>query len=282
MKAGSASVRLSATDLSNHLVCHHLTGLDLAVAAGTRPAPGWHSPDAWVLQQLGLAHESGYVDHLRSQGLSVISFRELGDEKRALADTLAGMQSGVDLIIQGALGNARWFGRPDVLRRVEQASKFGAWSYEPYDCKLALATKAATILQLSLYSHLLAEVQDKCPESMHVVTPNGGFVPESYRVLDFAAYYRSVKRHLEEAVQDQSSNPSIYPEPIEHCEVCRWWAECDGQRRRDDHLSLVAGVSRLQRKQLHSWDVNTVVSLASAAAAAQPGTRLKKRICAGP
>lgn len=263
MKAGSASVRLSATDLSNHLVCRHLTALDLAVAIGSRSAPNWHSPDAWVLQQLGLAHESAYVAHLQGLGLSAVNLRDVMEETRALACTADAMKSGVDVIIQGALGNAYWFGRPDVLRRVQEPSLFGAWSYEPYDCKLAMETKGATILQLSLYSDLLSELQGRCPDSMHVVPPNSLFVPESYRVLDFAAYYRSVKRHLEDTVRGQSSDGSTYPEPVQHCDVCRWWPECDGQRRRDDHLSLVAGASRLQRKQLQTWDIRSVVSLAS-------------------
>ena len=46
MKAISGSIRLSASDLSNHLACHHLTSLDLAVSLWARPAPAWRSPDA--------------------------------------------------------------------------------------------------------------------------------------------------------------------------------------------------------------------------------------------
>ena len=58
MKAVSGIVRLSAIDLSNHPACHHLTSLDLAVSLGARPAPAWRSPDAWVLQERGMAHEN--------------------------------------------------------------------------------------------------------------------------------------------------------------------------------------------------------------------------------
>jgi hypothetical protein len=82
------------------------------------------------------------------------------------------------------------------LRRVERASALGGWSYEVYDCKLACETKAATILQLSLYSELLESIQGVLPESMYVVPPGVDFQPEQYRVLDFAAYYRFVKARL--------------------------------------------------------------------------------------
>jgi len=41
-----------------------------------------------------------------------------------------------------------------------------------------------------------------------------------------------------------------YPEPVEHCNVCRWFRECDQRRRADDHLSLVAGIRRQQQESI--------------------------------
>ncbi|MCU1302012.1 MAG: helicase [Candidatus Sulfotelmatobacter sp.] len=261
MKASSGDLHLSASDLSNHLACRHLTSLDFGVAVGNKSAPTWHSPDLWVLQKRGLEHENAYLQHLGTQGLSVLDLRETS-EKDALSAVEVAMKKGVDVIVQSPLAYERWFGRADVLRRVERPSKLGPWSYEVYDCKLALETKATTILQLSLYSECLAAIQSKWPEYMHVVPPGDGFVSEPYRVSDYAAYYRYVKRRLEDAIENKGSVTETYPEPTPHCSICRWWAECDGQRRKDDHLSLVAGISRLQQKQLNVWDVNAVISLA--------------------
>jgi predicted RecB family nuclease len=261
MKATAESVRLSASDLSNHLACNHLTTLDLAVANGSCSAPEWNSPDAWVLQQRGLEHENAYIQHLKSQGLSVVNFRELGDDASAFEKTNAALKAGADVIVQAVLAEGDWFGRADVLRKVARQSKLGDWSYEVYDCKLAQDTKASTILQLSLYSELLAGFQGNWPEFMHVVPPSDGFIPESYRVFDFAAYYRYVKRRLQSAIEKREKHGDSYPEPTEHCPICRWWGECDARRRKDDHLSLVAGISRLQRKQLSAWDVTTVKNL---------------------
>jgi predicted RecB family nuclease len=169
----------------------------------------------------------------------------------------------VDVVVQAALADGDWFGRADVLRKVERPSKLGNWSYEIYDCKLALETKAATILQISLYSELLAGIQGVWPEFMYVVPPSEDFRAEAYRVFDFAAYYRYVKRRLLKAVENRSVEVTTYPEPTAHCPVCRWWAECDEQRRKDDHLSFVAGISKLHQEQLTAWDVKTLVSLAS-------------------
>ncbi len=262
MKADSGFVRLAATDLSNHLECRHLTSLDLAVALGEKPAPKWRSPDLWVLQERGAEHEAAYLRHLERSGLTVLNLRDIEDEEEALEETCSAMARGVPVIAQATLAHGRWFGRADVLRRVECASRLGAWSYEVYDCKLARETKAATILQLSLYSGLVQTIQGLLPEFMYVVPPSENFTPEAYRVLDFAAYYRYVKKRLESAVDLEAERAQTYPEPTPHCPVCRWWSECDLQRRKDDHLSLVAGISKLQRKQLRAWETDTVERLA--------------------
>jgi predicted RecB family nuclease len=261
MKAALGVFRLSASDLSNHLACRHLTTLDFGVAVGTRSTPTWHSPDLWVLQKRGLEHETAYVAYLAAQGFSVIDLRDLSEED-ASREVARAMRDGVEVIVQPVLRSGRWFGRADVLRRVERSRELGAWSYEVYDCKLALETKATTILQLSLYSECLAAIQGKWPEYMHVVPPGDEFSSEQYRVVDYAAYYRYVKNRLENAIENNGSAIPTYPDPTPHCSICRWWAECDEKRRKDDHLSLVAGISKLQQKQLHAWDVKAVENLA--------------------
>ena len=262
MKAISGGIRLSASDLGNHLACHHLTSLDLAVSLGARSAPTWHSPDALVLQERGMEHENAYLAHLEAQGVCILNLRDIAESEKALAETRAALESGVEAIAQATLANGRWFGRSDVLRRVERASKLGSWSYEVYDCKLACETKAATILQLSLYSELLAGIQGVLPELMYVVPPGVDFQPEQYRVLDFAAYYRFVKARLEKAIEQNRNGITTSAEPVTHCDLCRWWQVCDAEWRKQDHLSLVAGINRLQRKQLSIWEVNTVEQLA--------------------
>ncbi len=184
-------------------------------------------------------------------------------DQKALEATRTAMESGVDVIVQATLSSGRWYGRADVLRRVETPSSLGTWSYEVYDCKLSTETKAGTILQLSLYSELLGYIQGLTPAWMYVVPPSDTFATEQYRVLDYAAYYRSLKRSLEGAVAINATPSTTYPEPVEHCDVCAWFSNCDSHRRRDDHLSLVAGLSKQHRKQLTAWSINAVADLAS-------------------
>src|SRR6476660_8746679 len=139
MKIVGQQIRLAASDLSNHLACPHLTALDLEVSRGQRTAPEWASPDLKVIQELGLRHETAYLVHLSAQGLEVENLGPLDHQKEArlLAETLALMERGAEIIAQGALSDGEWFGRPDVLRRVGRPSRRWKWSYEVEDTKLA-------------------------------------------------------------------------------------------------------------------------------------------------
>lgn len=79
---------------------------------------------------------------------------------------------------------------------------------------------------------------------------------------DYAAYYRRVQNALESAV-DQHAAGEIYPEPKEHCDICRWQNRCDQRRRADDHLSLVAGVTKVHIDELKRHGIHTLASLAA-------------------
>ena len=258
MKRQGNAIRLSATDLANHLGCRHLTGLDRSAAFGEIKPPYWQDSMLDALRERGVVHERAYLDHLGSQDLQVLELTAGGDA--AFDQTAEAMRQGAHVIYQATLGNERWHGRADVLLRVETESDLGPWAYEIVDTKLARETRAGTILQLCVYSELLAEVQGKRPERMHVVPPGKDFEPESYRLSDFGAYYRLVKARLETFVDGQST--STYPDPVPQCDFCRWWKDCNDRRHQDDHLCLVAGISKLQRRELVDRGVQTLESLA--------------------
>lgn len=262
MKPLAGTTRLSATDLSNHLACRHVTTLDLRVAHGRKSAPDWAAPHLVVIRELGKQHEAAYLDYLmQRKKTAVVNLADIKDETLLIEETLRLMEQGAEIIAQGALAGGNWFGRPDVLRRVATLGGKWDWSYEVADTKLAPDTKAGTILQLSLYSDLLEQAQGLGPEWMWVIPPGQNFAGEGYRVADYAAYFRYVKSRLERFAQNGDAD-GTYPEPVPHCDVCRWFRECDGQRRGDDHLSLVAGIRRQQRNQLEKWETNTMARLA--------------------
>jgi uncharacterized protein len=194
--------------------------------------------------------------------LNVLQVDGIGVDANSVSQTLDAMRSGTAIIAQGALQVGRWSGRTDVLRRVETPSKLGSWSYEVIDTKLARETKGSTVLQVSLYSDLLGSLQEQVPEFAYVVVPETGYEPQAFRIGDYAAHYRRVRRSLEQSVETAGAAEN-YPEPNLHCEVCRWRVHCDGRRRADDHLSFVAGISKAQITELRTHGVGTIAELSA-------------------
>jgi len=257
--AGTLSA--SPTDLANFVACRHKTALDLRVAEGRLAKPTWEDPLAKVLRERGDEHERRYVGFLQAAGLSIADLGARPREHRP-AETLDAMRAGVDVIVQAALGGDGWFGYADVLRRVNAPSPaLGAWSYEAHDTKLSRETRGGTILQLCVYTDLLAAIQQQAPEHFHVITPAG---MEPYRFDDFAAFYRQTTSRFSAFVTSSRGAESFatYPEAVEHCGVCRWSSHCNKQRRSDDHLSFVAGLGRSHQVELASHGVTTLAALA--------------------
>jgi uncharacterized protein len=166
---------LSATDLSAHLGCHHLTQLNLRAAHGELKRPYYNDPTLEVLREKGIEHEAQYLSHLKAQGLSVV---ELPEHSATPADTLAAMKDGVDVIFQAALDDGRWRGRADFLLKTDGASDLGDYHYEVLDTKLARETRAGTVLQLRLYADLVGEMQGRRPDRVMVVSPLSALVSQ--------------------------------------------------------------------------------------------------------
>ncbi len=262
MKKHRDVIELSASDLVAHLGCQHLTELDLNVATGALSKPSVWDPLLEILRERGLRHEEAFVEHLLAQGLSAIAIAGLDITVDAARETLEAMASGTDVIVQAALKHGRWSGRADVLRRIEKPSNLGPWSYEIIDTKLARETKAGSVLQLCLYAHLLEQAQGVAPEFLYVVAPWSEFEPQQFQYADYAAFFRKTKQAAENATAD-TAPPSQYPSPKEYCDVCRWRQRCRQKRREDDHLCLVAGISKNQTTELHQRGITTASALAS-------------------
>lgn len=283
MRFQDAALVLSPSDLAGFLSCRHRTGLDLAVASKALVKPRVDNPFAAILQKHGEDHERAYVDLLRSKNLQVVNARPKADTPYDEQDRLTreAMAAGADVIVQARLvkptrdsaNELPMAGYADVLVRVEKPSVLGPWSYEAQDTKLAHETKGGTILQLSAYSDMLHAMQGVQPSNFQVVTP---LATESYRVDDYAAFYRMVLDALIRELQKghERLRADYYPEPVEHCEICAWNETCEKRRRADDHLSFIAGCGRAQRLELVAQHIAT---LKAAAAMSVPVTFAPKR-----
>ncbi|MCV0402809.1 MAG: TM0106 family RecB-like putative nuclease [Chloroflexi bacterium] len=272
----------SATDLVGYLACEHLTALERAALAGLVKKPVRADPELDVIRERGFRHEKRYLDDLAAAGRTVVEIarndeEDRGDRIRRQADeTVAAMASGADVIFQATFFDGRWLGYADFLLRVDSPDRPSAWGpyhYEVADTKLARHVKAGAVLQICSYVEQLTRLQGVEPEEMRVVLGGSAREVASLRVADYMAYYRAAKRRFEETVLGTESEPAAapsyppaatYPEPVDHCAVCRWAELCVKRRRDDDHLSLVAGISGRQRKSLVAREIDTVERLAAA------------------
>jgi predicted RecB family nuclease len=249
----------SASDVANFLACHHLMTLDRAQAAGQIERPYFHDLGVELLWELGIRHEQAYFRYLtQAQGLQIAEISTTISWAEAVAHTLDALRRGVSVIYQATFQDGPWHGRSDFLIRVPKVSSLGPWSYEPLETKMARSTRAGALIQLCFYADLLRTVQGVQPDWVHIVL-GGGINPEKYRLEQYMAYFRKIKRDFGIAYDRQ---PNTFPEPVEHCDVCSWSPICDKRRHDDDHLSLVPGTTRNQRKVLCAHGITTVASLA--------------------
>ena len=257
---------VSATDLVGFLECEHLTSLEMGAESGGLQRPVRNDPELDLIRKRGFEHEQRFLARLREDGRAVedLSSDEIKTpaELREAADaTLAAMRARADVIFQASFFDGRWRGHADfLLRRDDRPSDLGSWSYDIADTKLAKRVKAAAILQMCVYADLLEKLQGIPPETVSVVTGDGVLRP--HRLADYAAYYRAAKARFEERVFGGQALPETYPEPVDHCRVCPWFSVCIQRRRDDDHLSLVANVTRSQRRRLVDAGVPTLAALA--------------------
>jgi predicted RecB family nuclease len=254
-----------ATDIANFLACHHLMTLDRAHAAGEIQKPVFHDPGTELLRELGIRHEQAFLGHL-AQTKEVVRIPSDISWADAVARTVEALHRGVDAVYQATFQVGPWGGRSDFLIRVDKPSALGPFSYEVVETKLARSAKARAILQLCFYSELLSRIQGVPPEWMYAVL-GGGTKAEKFAAQHYSAYFRKVRQDFEEASRIAGNT---YPEPVELCDVCSWFPLCDKRRRDDDHLSLVAGITQMQRKRLGARQVNTVARLGSLSLPAVP------------
>jgi predicted RecB family nuclease len=268
-----------ATDLSTYSACQHATLLDRAVESGTLDRPHRNDPAIQLLAERGTQHENRYRDLLQTRHGEPV-FRVPGAIPKtaeqwqdATARTLEAMQAGHRVIYQAPLARAGWHGLADFLVRVpnpvgEKPNVLGDYHYEVVDTKLAQEARGSAILQLCVYSEIVSILQGRAPDHLVVASPAGvvaaGESPEpkehKFRTADFLAYFRLIRERFAQFAEKQALD-AVYPEPVEHCDVCDWWSKCDRRRRDDDHLSLVAGMGRGHRKLLDEAGVSTLAAL---------------------
>jgi uncharacterized protein len=232
--------------------------------------PGTVEPDEpeaeqRLLAERGAEHERRHLDALRAAGKRVweppanlLSFREKH------AATLGAMEAGYDVVYQAALRQGAFEGHADFLYRVDGASsrgrsRWGTWSYEVADTKLARSPKPYFLLQLCAYAKMLESMQRVRPERVYIV--NGRGEQLSFRTDDYFFYFASLERRFLEA--EATFDPGARPVPEVRADHGRWQSRADAILDELDHPSRVAGISMHQVRRLAAVGIPTLAALAA-------------------
>jgi predicted RecB family nuclease len=263
MHARSGRLGFSPSALNDFVECEHLSALEWAAARGELVRPERDDPQAELVRRKGEEHEAAHLARLEAEGRGVVRIPSAGAWEERARVTEEAMRAGADVVYQAVLVDpSGWRGVADFVERTADGS------YEVADTKLARSGRPAHVLQLAFYSEQVGRIQGRLPDLMHVVLGTNERV--SYHVRDFDAYYRRLRRRFEAWVAEP---PATYPYPVRHCQICDWLDRCEAQWRRDDHLSLVAGMRRAWETQLGEAGVATLAGLAEADPELETGLR---------
>lgn len=252
----------SASDVVNYLECEHIAYLD-RIDMTTPLERAEDDEQAKLIQKKGYEHEASYAEQLAKEHDSFINIAEASSNLDSKIEmTREAMKRGIGVIFQGAFRDGFFIGHADFLRRVEQPSALGPFSYEVVDTKLARSVKAKFLIQLAFYSYMVAKVQQTEPLLTHVVL--GHKKESSFRYADYSRYFLNIRnRYLSHVTAEIAGT---YPHLCEKCSQCKWRTHCENQRLEEDHLSQVANITRLQINKLQDFGITTMTSLGRTAA----------------
>ena len=265
MKRVEGGYLYAPSDLVNFTLTEFITWMDRY--AWERPGemdPDPDSEEQKIIQEKGIEHERAFLDSLVTRGTRICDLSEFRNRPEP---TLDAMRRGEEIIYQGYLVNGEFAGYPDFLVRIETPSVLGAWSYEPWDTKLARHPKPYFLIQLCCYAELLVAAQGVHPQCLQVVLgSHAGAGPETvaFRTDDFFYYYRALKAGFLE--QQRNFDPDKKPEIPPLANLGRWSAYAERELTARDDLALVADIRTSQIHKLRETGIVTVAQLAAAEA----------------
>lgn len=177
--------------------------------------------------------------------------------------TLELMQQGTERISQGILlmhtaQGVTLLSRPDLLIKQPGQSIFGDWMYIPANIKLGRRPKPEYQIVTAFSAQLLATVQEVLPSKACLVLRR----QDSYTV--------NLERWLplmQDILSDCMETLLLHQEPEvfisrQKCSLCHWYSGCYAIAQRDQHISLLPGVTPSRYRDLQAMGVTTVESLA--------------------
>ena len=213
-----------------------------------------------LLSRLGAKHEARVKEEFAASGLWVVTIEgDRASEDAAFEETLLAMAEGADVISEAYLRKLPFHGYADFLVRCERPSRFGEYSYQVWEAKLAREMKPEFAMQLCCYSEMLEAMQGFFPELGTVVL--GTMDEEVLEIGD--CYYSYLAEKKKFLAQQKEFDVERAPDPFQSVSHGDWSGYVDQLRQERDHLSKVAFIRRDQIEKLEAVGIKTMAALAS-------------------
>jgi predicted RecB family nuclease len=195
------------------------------------------------------------------------------DFKDGYEKTLELMRKGTPWIHSGVLMSEGMLGVPDLLKRVERASKLGDFSYEPVDIKSHQKILSTDILQVYGYARLLEPLLGYRPPAGGVWLAGGSLE----RIFFDPTTVHDFDRVVGQMALTNAGKLRTEPSRCSACGACAWIGQCNSDWIRTDHVSLLPGVGESLVRKLKAVGITTCKQVSQADPAVLTG-----QLCAKP
>ncbi|WP_440616928.1 TM0106 family RecB-like putative nuclease [Cysteiniphilum sp. 6C5] len=265
MHKSKQHIQYSPSDLTLYMESPFASWMDRFASEYPGQAPQKNSEDELMksLAQKGYQQEENLATAFAAQGKTLRIIKGESDDKKH-QDTLNAMHQGVDVIAQARLKDDQFAGYADFLVKVEHTlgdrpSVLGNWHYEVWDSKLANELKPSFVIQLCCYTQMLSSIQGILPAYITIALGNGE--NKCLRTADYYDYYQILKSAF---IADQNKfDPKQMPDPADSKNWGSWSDYAERLLTEQDHLFLVATITRGQIKKLNQAGILTMQQLAN-------------------
>lgn len=261
MQRHGGKLAFSPSDLATFMESRFVSFMDrLFLEKDERAVKDEPNESIAILRQRGILHETQYLERLKQNN----DVYEVPDNEHGLTLTRQAMQQGHRYIYQAHLALDPFFGKCDLLVRIDGCASPALnvdYIYEPCEIKLALKPKPYFLMQLCSYAEMLRHLQGVQPTNLTVVLGDG--TEKSFRTADFFYFYSRLKAdflHFQQYFDSTS-----FPDEIEFSMFCEWQRCGEAILEQRDDLSRVANVRKSQIVKLRRSGITTLTELANAA-----------------
>ena len=217
-------------------------------------------PKSELAKQLikdGKKHEESLIESFQNKNNEVVNIGNFAEKER-IKETKKAMINGVSYIYQASLKNNEIKGSADVLKRIDEPSNLGNWSYIPIECKLSSTSKTTFIIQSCAYCDLLGDYQGQKASQFELYL--GGMNFKRFETKKYWNWYSLLKKRYKKFIENFNEDMEIKFIPGNHG---KWTDYVTEKLKKNRDLIIVAGMTQSQRLKLIKKNIKTIDDFAA-------------------